>query len=608
MTRMRSTAVIAAILMAAELALGQTLATDRQVLAPGTWRARTGQAAVIASEVRMGGGASLQAWADARAGSASHPILVTDSTPMLDALVNPGLYTGNFSRAAGRPPGAIADTLLVTIDSSRQYLGQALIQRGWMTVWTRRLSTACADPCTAPIWHSWLKHDLSAGLTADQVEAAIAAQEGRQSADVLAAVLALLLRPTGDAETTTFSGTVGPSVRAEDLGQRLDTDDELVVRVDVQQLEVVNGAVLTTFDPLLASRERIAALTDAGAAQLLDTLAERVAYPLQVGGAPAASGQSVLLGHRGTGLLLAFGVAETGVSYRVSVSGLDESVDAEAVSAALQALPAASVDGRALRDVPVSYGSTLPTVASSTAGALFVLESAGAGELRWLRPAASAPATHLNRAQIVAAGAGGTPCCVSGSAAAAVDNYNRILGGLQRTQVGDTSTYVLTVWLRESMLDAAGITEAVGVPAVQIGLHARMTPVSRYGTDAAPPGPTGTARSADGIEYIGYRTAPLAAASAPAFTPGTTYSVLLWRASNNSAQDFKPATMRSPAAWELPVPAPVLVVTGALPAVAGHRVGDQALLRGGTTGARTWTLYVVTPDESGDPAAWTRPS
>ena len=586
-------AMLAAILLcAAQLASAQTLATDRQVLAPGTWRARTGQATVLAAEVRMGDGSPLQTWADAQAGSAAapHQITITDSTTDIDEYRTSGIYIGRWDLAAGTPTGAQAGVLWVTSAPTRLANGtysnrpqQALIGAGWTKVWTR---------ARRGNWSAWAEHDL-------------AAQEGQQSADVLAAILALLLHPTGDTETTTISGTVGPAVRAENLGARLDTDDELVLRIDAQQLDVVSGAVLTTFDAVLASRARVAALTDAGAAQLLDTAAERVSYPLRVGGVPAASGQSLLLGHRGTGLLVALGAAETGVAYRIAVSGLDESVDAQAVAAALRALPAASVDGRALRDVPVGYGATLPEVASSTAGELFVLESAGSGTLRWLRPAASAPATNRNRAQIIAATADGTPCCVS---AGTTDNYGRFLGGLQRAQVAGTTTYTLTVWLRADMLAAVGITEAVGTAAVQIGLHAEMHAVSRYGATAAPPGPTGTARSADGVTYIGYRTAPLAAASAPAFVPGTTYSVLLWRVSNNSAQNIKPATTRAPAAWEPPVPAPVEVITTALPSTTGYRIGDQILLRGGSVGSRTWTLYVLTPDETGSPGAWTRPS
>lgn len=587
-------AMLAAILLcAAQLAPAQTLATDRQVLAPGTWRARTGQATVLAAEVRMGDGSPLQTWADAQAGSAAvpHQITITDSTTDIDEYRTPGIYIGRWDLAAGTPTGAQAGVLWVTSAPTRLANGtysnrpqQALIGAGWTKVWTR---------ARRGNWSAWAEHDL-------------AAQEGQQSADVLAALLALLLHPTGDSEQTTFSGTVGPTVRAENLGARLDTDDELVLRIDVQQLQVIDGSVITTFDPILASRARITALTDAGAAQLLDTPAERIAYPLRVAGVPAASGQELLLGHRGTGILVALGAAETGVSYRVSVSGLDESVDAQAVAAALQALPAGSVDGQALHDVPVSYGSTLPAVASSTASTLFVLEESGAGSLRWLRPAAATPTTNRNRLQIVAAGAGGTPCCVSG--ATTPDNYGRLLGGLQRTQVGATTTYVLRIWLRESMLDDVGITAAVGVSAVQIGLNGEMTAVSRYGPSASPPGPTGTARSADGIVYVEYRTAPLAAASAPAFTPGTIYSVLLWNVVNNGAVNIKPATTREPAAWELPVPAPVEVVTASLPAVAGRRIGDQILLRGGTTGSRTWTLYVLAPNEDGDPGAWVRPS
>ena len=598
-------ATLVAVLLGAQLALAQSLATDRQVLAPGTWRARTGQATVIADEVRMTTGASLQAWANAQVGTVSNPRQLTITTTEqvdMDTLTTPGVYVGRFDLAANAPASSTGVVLWVTkvpLETTGSFRAQqALIARGWTTVWTRG---------KRGVWAPWAEHDLSTtGLTADQVAAAIAAQEGQQSSAMLAALLSLLLHPTGDSEQTTFSGTVGPTVRAENLGARLDTDDELVLRIDVQQLQVIDGSVITTFDPILAPRARITALTDAGAAQLLDTPAERIAYPLRVAGTPAASGQELLLGHRGTGILVAFGAAETGVSYRVSVSGLDESVDAQAVAAALQALPAGSVDGQALHDVPVSYGSALPEVASSTASTLFVLEESGAGSLRWLRPAAATPTTNRNRLQIVAAGAGGTPCCASG--ATTPDNYGRLLGGLQRTQVGATTTYVLRIWLRESMLDDVGITAAVGVSAVQIGLNGETTAVSRYGPSASPPGPTGTARSADGVVYVEYRTAPLAAASAPAFVPGTTYSVLLWRVSNNSAQNIKPATTRAPAAWEPPVPAPVEVITTALPSTTGYRIGDQILLRGGTAGARTWALYILTPNEDGDPGAWTRPS
>lgn len=163
-------AMLAAILLlcAAQLAPAQ-LATDRQVLAPGTWRARTGQATVIADEVRMTTGASLQAWANAQVGSARHPFSIS-TNPRLDSYVTPGLYAGNFYYAPDKPSGSNADSLFVSADYARYFRSQALIGRGWGTVWTR-VSTACPDPCTAPVWGPWTEHDLDEAVQIENLEA-----------------------------------------------------------------------------------------------------------------------------------------------------------------------------------------------------------------------------------------------------------------------------------------------------------------------------------------------------------------------------------------------------------------------------------------------------
>ena len=602
------------LLIGAALAAAQTLAADRQVLAPGTWRARTGQATVIADEVRMTTGASLQAWADDQAGTVSKPFQITATTPRLNTYIKPGVYAGDFSLAADKPPSASADTLFVSADHALWYRSQALIGRGWGTVWTRRTSPACPDPCASPTWTAWVTHDLSTtGLTADQVEAAIAAQEGQQSSDVLDAILGLLLRRTGDSESFTFSGTLGPAVTAENFGSRLDADDDVVARIDVQKLHAISGAVLATYDPILVVRATISGLTDAGSSELLDASTKYLQYPLREAGVPAASGQAVRVGRNGTGLLVGFGAAESAVAYRVTASGLDETVDAQGVASALQSLPTASVDGHALRDVPVSYGATLPAAATSTPGALYVQETAGVGSLRWLRPAGAVPTPSRNRVQIVAQASDGL--AYRGwedhpyDPAKAPDNYNRLVGALERIHIGGTNDYVYSIYLRDSMLADMGITtEVTSTPAVQIGLFGEMRPFRRWAASDPRLGET-VEVSSDGITYVQYRTAPITGqTSAPNFVSGTTYDILFWAASNNSAINFKPATTRSPAAWEPPVPAPVEVITTALPSITGYRIGDQILLRGGTVGARTWTLYILASNEDGDPGAWVRPS
>lgn len=612
--KLRTAAAITAAaltLFTAEMALAQTLSTDRQVLAPGTWRARTGQAAVLSAEVRMTDGSPLQVWADSQEGStaAPHQLTITDSTTDIDDFRTPGIYIGRWDLASGVPADAKAGVLWVT--SAPTQLGpakyanrpqQALIEAGWSKVWTRaRRGT----------WSAWAEHDLSAqGLTADQVAAAIAAQEGQQSSDVLDAILGLLLRRTGDSESFTFSGYVGRATdAAENFGSRLDADDDLVLRIDVQLLNEISGAVLATYDPILVVRATISALSDAGSTELLNTDAKRISYPLLVSGVPPASGQELRIGRNGTGLLIGFGVAES-VAYRVTASGLDETVDAEGVQSALQSLPDGSVDGHALRDVPVSYGATLPAVASSQPGTLFVQETAaGSGNLRWLRPAAAVPTPNRNRVQVVAQAADQAyrgweddPYDPSKTP----DNYQQLLGGLERIPIGSTTTAVYSVYLRESLLSGLGIDTAQdnGVK-VQIGLFGEMRPFKRFSENDLRLGPT-TEITARGVTYLQFRTDPIA--NAPQFAVGTTYSLLFWQTSNNSAVNFKPATSRAPAAWEPPVPAPVLIATGTLPTVTGRRVGDQALLRGGTTGSRTWTLYVLAPDEDGDPGAWVRPS
>lgn len=613
MSMRRAITALALILIAA-IAAGQNLATDRQVLAPGTWRASTGQATVISSEVRMTTGASLQAWANAQAGTASNPFM-PESPLRLDTYTQPGLYTGNFYYAPDKPPGSTADTLFVTLDRILYHRAQALIGRGWESVWTRR-SSQCPDPCSSPTWSAWVTHDLSiTGLTADQVEAAIAAQEGQQSSDVLDAILGLLLRRTGDSESFTYSGDVGRATdAAENFGSRLDADDDVVLRIDVQKLHAISGAVLATYDPILVVRATISALTDAGSTDLLNTDAKRLSYPLRVSGAPASSGQEIRVGRNGTGLLIGFGVAEASVAYRVTASGLDETVDAQGVASALQSLPTASVDGHALRDVPVSYGATLPAIASEQPGTLFIQETAGVGKLMWARPAGAVPTPSRNRVQVVAQGSDGLAYAGFRDAAydpaKTPDNYNQLLGGLERIHVGGTNTYVYAVYLRESMLEGMGInpTPDDTTARVQIGLFGEMRPFFRFTENDPRLGQT-TEITSRGIVYIQFRTSPITGStSAPNFVKGTTYDLLFWAQGDNSAINFKPATTRSPEAWEPPVPAPVEVITTALPAITGYRLGDQILLRGGTVGARTWTLYILTPNEDGDPSAWTRPS
>ena len=606
----RTAAVIAAaiLLLTAAEALGQSLATDRQVLAPGTWRARTGQAAVLASEVRMGGtGTSLQAWADDREGSARHPFLIA-STPALNTYVTPGLYSGNFAAAPDRPTGAIADALLVTTDPTRSWRGQALIQRGWNTVWTRRLRSACPDPCQAPAWHAWIRHDLSTGLTADQVQAAIAAQEGQQSSTVLEAILGLLLVRTGDTETFNISGALGPAVAGEDLGSRLDADDDEVIRLDVQLQDSVTGAVTATYDPILVVRADILALTDSGSAQLLNAAGEYREYPLRKSGVPGS--QAIRVGRNGSNLVLAFGAAANG-AYRVTASGLGEHVDAEAVASALRSLPTGSVNGHALSDVPVSYGATLPTVATATPGALFVQETAGKGNLLWMRPAGSAPTPARNRVTVVAQAQAGSGLAYGGwvdptyDPSKTPDNYNELLGGLSRIHVSaNPDRYVYSIYLRDSMLAGMGINaDSDNTVKFSVGLQGEMRAFKRFSANDPQLGQTVEVTSR-GITYIQFRTDP---GDLPGFTVGTTYTLLFWAAADNSAINFKPATSRAPAAWEPPVPAPVHI-GDSLPAIVGYRLGDQFLLRGGQAAARTWTLYILTPNEAGDPSAWTRPS
>ena len=168
-------AMLAAILLcAAQLAPAQTLATDRQVLAPGTWRARTGQATVIASEVRMGGdaGTSLQAWADDQVGTARHPFLIRSAVD-LDSYIVPGLYSGRFQNdVSSRPTSDAVTVLFVTTTADGAYRSQALIERGWDVVWTRR-SSRCSAPCTATsiVWGSWDKHALGEAVQIERLEA-----------------------------------------------------------------------------------------------------------------------------------------------------------------------------------------------------------------------------------------------------------------------------------------------------------------------------------------------------------------------------------------------------------------------------------------------------
>lgn len=614
MTQARRAAatILAAVLLAlaaAQLATAQSLATDRQVLAPGTWRARTGQAAVIADEVRMTTGASLQAWANAQVGTVSNPRQLTITTAgqvNMDTLTTPGVYVGRFDLAANAPASSTGVVLWVTsapLETTGSFRAQqALIARGWTTVWTRG---------RRGVWGPWAEHDLSTtGLTADQVAAAIAAQEGQQSSAMLQALLGVLLSRTGDTETFNVSGAVGPTHGGEDLGSRLDADDDETIRLDVQKQNSVTGAVTDTYDPILVVRSRILALTDSGSTQVLDAAGEYQEYPLRKSGAPVS--QSVRVGRHGSNLVLAFGTAET-AAYRITASGLGEHVPAEAVASALRSLPTGSVDGHALTDVPVSYGAALPAVATATPGALYVKETAGKGRIFWMRPAGEAPTPARNRVQIVAQAQASSGLAYGGwidpvyDPAKSPDNYNQLLGGLQRIHVGGDN-YVYAVLLRLSMLAGMGIdAEPDNAAKVHINIRGEMRSFKRFSENDPRLGQT-IEVSSRGMTYVQFRTDPLTSSNAPGFVAGTTYTLLFWKASDNSAINFKPATSRAPAAWEPPEPAPVNVITTALPAITGYRLGDMMLVRGGTVGSRTWTLYVLTPNEDGDPSAWTQVS
>ena len=603
-------ATLVAVLLGAQLALAQSLATDRQVLAPGTWRARTGQATVIADEVRMTTGASLQAWANAQVGTVSNPRRLTITTAGqvdMDTLTTPGVYVGRFDLAANAPASSTGVVLWVTsapLETTGSFRAQqALIARGWTTVWTRG---------RRGVWGPWAEHDLSTtGLTADQVAAAIAAQEGQQSSAMLQALLGVLLSRTGDTETFNVSGALGPTEAGEDLGSRLDADDDEVIRIDVQAQNVVTGAVTATYEAILVVRSQILALTDSGQSRVLDTTAEYRAYPLRVGGTPVA--QSIRVGRSGTNLVVGFGVAETSAAYRITASGLGEHVPAEAVASALRSLPTGSVDGHALTDVPVSYGAALPAVATATPGALYVKETGGKGRIFWMRPAGEAPTPARNRVQIVAQAQASSGLAYGGwidpvyDPAKSPDNYNQLLGGLQRIHV-DGDNYVYAVLLRLSMLAGMGIdAEPDNAVKVRINIRGEMRSFKRFSENDPRLGQT-IEVSSRGMTYVQFRTDPLTSSNAPGFVAGTTYTLLFWKASDNSAINFKPATSRAPAAWEPPEPAPVNVITTALPAITGYRLGDMMLVRGGTVGSRTWTLYVLTPNEDGDPSAWTQVS
>ena len=140
----------------------------------------------------------------------------------------------------------------------------------------------------------------------------------------------------------------------------------------------------------------------------------------------------------------------------------------------------------------------------------------------------------------------------------------------------------------------------------QMDLFGEMRGFKRFTQNDPRLGQT-TELSSRGILYVQFRTDPITGqTNAPNFVRGTTYSLLFWAASDNSAINFKPAQSRAPAAWEPPVPPPVHV-GDTLPSITGYRVGDQFLLRGGAAGSRTWTLYILTPNEAGDASAWTRP-
>ena len=382
------------------------------------------------------------------------------------------------------------------------------------------------------------------GLTQTQVLALIRANEDNQSYAIREALLNVLLQPVaGQASVTFTSVTAGTP---ENFDNRLQAAADDFIRLDFVQVNN-NGDVTKTYDPIIAVREDILALTNSATVDTaLTNAANYQSFPLKVNGVTQTE-NTIRLGRSGNSLLIAFGTTQA-QAYRATIAGLDQRISGDEVLRVINKFADGAIEGRLISNPEIPYGTTLPAITGRRPGSVFVLEGDDSNVLQWLRPAESAAATNRNRVQIVV---GQTDDAfvewVDPIIGSAPDNFQDFVGGLRRIQertTGGPNQYRYYLYLREGALSALGInTDTDGGTKFWATIRGTVRPFIREASDTTVP--------INGANYVEFKTAAGPGTTISPFTVGATENLLFWSNSGGSATiNIKPATERNSEAWE----------------------------------------------------------
>ena len=382
------------------------------------------------------------------------------------------------------------------------------------------------------------------GLTQTQVLALIRANEDNQSYAIREALLNVLLQPVaGQASVTFTSVTAGTP---ENFDNRLQAAADDFIRLDFVQVNN-NGDVTKTYDPIIAVREDILALTNSATVDTaLTNAANYQSFPLKVNGVTQTE-NTIRIGRSGNSLLIAFGTTQA-QAYRATIAGLDQRISGDEVLRVINKFADGAIEGRLISNPEIPYGTTLPAITGRRPGSVFVLEGDDSNVLQWLRPAESAAATNRNRVQIVV---GQTDDAfvewVDPIIGSAPDNFQDFVGGLRRIQertTGGPNQYRYYLYLREGALSALGInTDTDGGTKFWATIRGSVRPFIREANDTTVP--------INGANYVEFKTAAGPGTTISPFTVGATENLLFWSNSGGSATiNIKPATERNSEAWE----------------------------------------------------------
>ena len=382
------------------------------------------------------------------------------------------------------------------------------------------------------------------GLTQTQVLALIRANEDNQSYAIREALLNVLLQPVaGQASVTFTSVTAGTP---ENFDNRLQAAADDFIRLDFVQVNN-NGDVTKTYDPIIAVREDILALTNSATVDTALTNAENYqSFPLKVNGVTQTE-NTIRLGRSGNSLLIAFGTTQA-QAYRATIAGLDQRISGDEVLRVINKFADGSIEGRLISNPEIPYGTTLPAITGRRPGSVFVLEGDDSNVLQWLRPAESAAATNRNRVQIVV---GQTDDAfvewVDPIIGSAPDNFQDFVGGLRRIQertTGGPNQYRYYLYLREGALSALGInTDTDGGTKFWATVRGVNRGFIREAADTTVP--------INGQNYVEFKTAAGPGTTINPFVVGATENVLFSTSlSGLTTINIKPATARNSEAWE----------------------------------------------------------